>query len=179
MIDAGNESLGIADHDMEPVKQAGVGIVDLVLVRKIFQGRDVAAITTTADHTVLRKSGLGKFSDGSLFDVGCDPHFEMTWIALAVQRQRNKSLRLFRTTTPLFALYRTAKVCIVEVYHAVKLMLPVPLAHSCADSLEHTPGSLIGRPQLAGELDCRNPAFILAHQIEGQKPLHQRHMGLM
>lgn len=108
-----------------------------------------------------------------------DPHFEMAWIALAIQRQSDKSMCLFRTAFLLFALYRSAKVRIVKVYHAVKLMLLIPLAHGRADTLEHIPGSLIGRPQLAGELDCRNPAFILACQVECQKPLRQRHMALM
>lgn len=152
MISAGNESLGIADYGMEPVKQTGRGIVGLVFVRKIFQGR---------------------------FDIGGDLHFEMAWFALAIQRQCNKNLRLFRTASPLFSLCRPAKVRIVEVYHAVKLMLLIPLAHSRADTLEHIPGSLISRPQLAGELDCGNPPFILAHQVKGQKPFRQRHMGFM
>lgn len=70
MIGARNERLGIADNDVEPMEQARIGIVGLVFMRKLFQRRNIAAITVAADHTVFCKGGLGKFSDRSLFDGG-------------------------------------------------------------------------------------------------------------
>ena len=91
MIGTQNESFRIADHDMQPMKQTENGIVGLMLVRKIFRGWYVTAITVAADHAVFCEGGLSKFSAGSLFDIGRDLHFEMAWIPLAVQGQCYKA----------------------------------------------------------------------------------------
>lgn len=48
-----NERFRIANDDMQPMKQSGTRIVGLMLVGKVFQGRDVTAITVAADHTVF------------------------------------------------------------------------------------------------------------------------------
>ena len=85
MIGTQNEGFRIADHDMQPMKQTGRGIVGLMQVRKIFQGWYVAAITIAADYAVFCEGGLSKFSDGSLLDIGCDLHFEITWMAFRIQ----------------------------------------------------------------------------------------------
>ena len=165
MIGPQNERFCIANYDMQPMKQTGTGIVSLMLVRKVFQGSDVTAITVAVDHTVFCEGGLSKFSDGSLLDIGSDLHFEMAWIPLAVQRQCNENLHLFRTTTPFFAGYRPAKVSIIKINHSIKLMRLIPLAHGFADALEHIPSGLVGRAKLGRQLHSRDLSLILAHQI--------------
>lgn len=77
MIGPQNECFRIAYHDMEPMEQTGTGIVGPMLVRKIFQGWDVTAITIAADCAVFGEGGLSKFSDGSLLDIGSNLHFVM------------------------------------------------------------------------------------------------------
>ena len=79
------ECLGVSNHDMQPMKQTGIGIVSLMLMDKIFQGRDIAAVSIAADHTVFCKGGFGEFLDGTFLDVGRDPHFQILRISLAVQ----------------------------------------------------------------------------------------------
>lgn len=148
MIGTQNESFRIADHDMEPMEQTGRGIAGLMLVRKIFQGWYVTAITVAADYAIFCEGGLSKFSDGSLFDIGRDLHFEMAWIPLAVQGQCYKNFHLFRTTATLFASYRPAKVSIIKIDYSIQLMGRIPLAHGRTDALEHIPRSLVGRAQL-------------------------------
>ncbi len=65
--------------DVQPMKQAGTGIVSLMLMWKIFQCREVTAVTIVADHAAFCKGRSGKFSDGSLLDIGSDLHFEIAW----------------------------------------------------------------------------------------------------
>ena len=120
---------------MQPMKQAGTGIVGLMFMRKIFQGWDVTAITIATDHAVFCEGGLSKFSDRSLLDIGCDLHFEMAWIPLAVQRQRYENFHLFRTTATLFAGYRPAKVSIIKIDYSIKPMRLIsagPWPRECA-----------------------------------------------
>ena len=94
-------------------------------------------------------SPLGcKFFDGSLLDIGSDLHFEITWMPMAVQRQRYENLYLFRTMAMLFASYRSAKVNVVKIDCAIKLMRLIPLVHDFTDTLEHIPCGLVGRAQL-------------------------------
>ena len=54
------------------MKQTGGWNVGLMLVRKIFQGWYITAITVVAEHAVFCEGGLSEFSDGSLFDIGRD-----------------------------------------------------------------------------------------------------------
>ncbi len=84
MISAQYERLGVSNHDMQPMEQTGIGIVSLMLMGKVSQGWDVAAIPVAADHTAFCKGGFGKFSDGGLLDIGCDPHFQILWSSLTV-----------------------------------------------------------------------------------------------
>lgn len=161
------------------MEQAGIGIVGLVFMRKTFQRRDVTAIAVAADHAVFRKGGLGEFSDRSLLEVGRDLHLEMAGIPMTVQRQGHKNLRFLCSPAPFFASYRTAEVRIVKLDHAFKLVLCIPLSHSRTDALEQIPCALVGHPQLSGELEGGDPTLIHAHQIEREKPLCQRQMGLV
>ena len=69
MIGTQNECFRIANHDMQPMKQSGVGIVDSMLVRKVFQGWDVTAKTIATDHAVFGEGRLSKLSDRSLLDI--------------------------------------------------------------------------------------------------------------
>lgn len=73
MISTQIEHFRISNYDMQPMKQTGSGIVGLMLVKKVFQGRDITVITVVADHTISC-GGLSKFFDGSLLDIGSGLH---------------------------------------------------------------------------------------------------------
>ena len=81
VIGSQNERLGVADNDMQPVQQTGVGIVRFVLMGVAFQCRDVAAVAVAADRASLGKCRSGKFFDGCPLDVWSDPHLEAEWTA--------------------------------------------------------------------------------------------------
>ena len=49
MISAKDESLCIADHDMQPVKHSVVGKIVLMLVGIFLQSRKITAVTIAAD----------------------------------------------------------------------------------------------------------------------------------
>ena len=51
------------------LKRIRAAMAGLMLVRKIFQGWYVTAITVAADYAIFCEGGLSKFSDGSLFDI--------------------------------------------------------------------------------------------------------------
>ncbi len=110
VVGAQDERLGVADHDVQPMEQAGVRVVGLMLVGIALQCWNVAAIAVTANHTFFCKGRSSKFSDRSLLDVCSHPHFEIAGIAILVQRQRHENLRLFRTASPLFARYRASNI---------------------------------------------------------------------
>ena len=69
MIGTQNESFGVAEHDVQPVQQTGVGIERLVLMGVAFQRWNVTAVAITADCAASSKCESGKFSDGCLPDV--------------------------------------------------------------------------------------------------------------
>lgn len=63
MIRAQDEGLGLADYNVQPVWQAGVGIIGLVLMGVALQGRDIASVAIAVDRTALGKRGLSKLFD--------------------------------------------------------------------------------------------------------------------
>ena len=70
MIGAQDKCLGVADDDVQPVEQTGIGIVGSMLVGVAFQRRDVTAITVAVDHASISKGSVGKFLHRRLFEVG-------------------------------------------------------------------------------------------------------------
>jgi len=60
MIRTLDKRLGIADDDVQPVAQTGIGIVGLVLMDIVLQSRDITSITVTVNRTALGKRGLGE-----------------------------------------------------------------------------------------------------------------------
>ncbi len=74
---------------------------------------------------------------------------KIAWIPSAVQETTLQKLSPFPYHGPVFAGDGSAKISIVKLDHAVKLMGPIPLAHRCADALEHIPGYVVRRSQLS------------------------------
>ena len=72
MIGTQDKRFGIADHDVQPMEKAGIGIVEFVFMSIAIQGRNVAAITIAVDFTdvclilgvtrIFRKPGLPRSS---------------------------------------------------------------------------------------------------------------------
>ena len=122
MIGAQNKSLGIADDDVQPVEQTGIGIVWPVLMGIAFQCRDVTAVSIAVNHAAIGKSSVGKFFHRRLLDIGGYLHFQEARIAQLVQRQCHENLRLFRTPAPFFSYSRAAKVCIIKFNYAIELV---------------------------------------------------------
>ena len=101
MISAKDESLYIADHDMQPVKHSVVGKIVLMLVGIFLQSRKITAVTIAADCASLSNCGMGELSHRGLLDILCHTHFEILRITTIIQRQCNENLRLFRAAAPL------------------------------------------------------------------------------
>lgn len=72
-----------------------------------------------------------------------------------------QNLCLFCSSAPLFAHCWPAKVYNIKLNSPVELMQSVPLAHSCADVLEHIPRCLIGHPKLGRKLRGGDPPVYL------------------
>ena len=94
MIRTQDECLGIADHDVKPMKQAGVGIIRLVFMDKSLQCRDVTAVTVAPDRTALGKRRLGELFDRGPLDILRDLHLDVAGISPLIQPQK-LSLFLF------------------------------------------------------------------------------------
>ena len=76
MISSQDERFGVADHDVQPVQQSGIGIVRLVFVGVSLQRRDVTAVAVAADYAALGKCGSSEFFDSCPLDIWSDPHLE-------------------------------------------------------------------------------------------------------
>ena len=179
MVGAQDECLGIADHDMQPVKHTAVGDVDLMLVGVILQGWNITAVTIAADRAALRYSGMGKFLHGGLLDILCHAHFEVLRIATLIQGQGYENLRLFRAAAPLAACFWAAKVGVVKLHHTRQDMSGIPLPHSGSDAPEHGPCGFIGNSNLAGQLDSGDPSLVLGDEIERQEPFAQADVAMV
>lgn len=81
MISSQDEGLGIAGDDVQPVEQAGIGDVRLVLMGVALQRRNVAAVAVAAPRVSLGKRGLGEFLDRCPLDVQSDHHLEIERVA--------------------------------------------------------------------------------------------------
>lgn len=101
VISVQDKRLCIADGDVQSVKQSGVGVVEPVFMDKILQRPDIAAVTIAMNHAAFGESGMDKFPDGRLLDVFRRLHLEIEQrVAMLIQGQSCKNLRLFRTSTP-------------------------------------------------------------------------------
>ena len=179
MIGAQNKRLGVADHDVQPMEKAGIRIVGLVFMGVVLQRRDITAVAIGVDLTVISEGSVDKFLHRHLLDIGGYPHFQEMGIALLIQRQRYESLCLFCAPAPLFTCCWTAKVRVIKFNDPTQLMGFIPLVHGNADASEHGPGGFIGRSKHCRQLSGGNAPLVLTHKIERQKPLRQRHMGLV
>lgn len=179
MIGAQDKRFGVADHDVQPMEQAGIGVEGFVFMRVAFQSRKVTAITIAMDHAAIGEGGMGKFLHRRLLDVGRYPHFQKVGIALLIQRQRHENLLFSCAPAPLFTFCWAAKVRIIKFDDTAQLMGFIPLAHSGANAPEHGPCGFVGSPKHRRQLHCGNAPLILAHEIERQKPLRQWHMGFV
>ena len=179
MIGAQDKRFGVADHDVQPMEQAGIGVVGFVFMRVAFQSRKVTAITIAVDHAAIGEGGMGKFLHRCLLDVGRYPHFQKAGIALLIQSQRHENLLFFCASAPLFTYCWAAKVRIIKFDDTAQLMGFIPLAHSGANAPEHGPCGFVGSPKHRRQLHSGNTPLILAHEIERQKPLRQWHMGFV
>ena len=179
MIGTQDKRFGVADHDVQPMEQAGIGVIGFVFMEVALQSWKVTAITIAVDHAAIGKGGMGKFLHRRLLDVGRYPHFQKVRIALLIQRQRHENLLFFCAPAPLFTHCWATKVRIIKFDDTAQLMGFIPLAHSGANAPEHGPCGFVGSPKHCRQLHCGNTPLVLAHEIERQKPLRQWHMGLV
>ena len=179
MIGTQDKRFGVADHDVQPMEQAGIGVIGFVFMEVALQSWKVTAITIAVDHAAIGEGGMGKFLHRRLLDVGRYPHFQKAGIALLIQRQRHENLLFFCASAPLFTYCWAAKVRIIKFDDTAQLMGFIPLAHSGANAPEHGPCGFVGSPKHCRQLHCGNTPLVLAHEIERQKPLRQWHMGLV
>lgn len=77
MISSQYEGFGVAGDDVQPVEQAGIGVVRLVFMGIVLQRRDIAAVAVAANCASLGKRGLGKFFDRCPLDIRSDHHLEI------------------------------------------------------------------------------------------------------
>lgn len=109
MVSTQDERLGVADHDVCPIKQTRMGIVGFVLMSIALHSRDITPVIITVNHTALDKRSLDKFFDRGPLDILRDPHFGIEGISPFTQRHSHKNFCLFRTAPPLIANNRSAK----------------------------------------------------------------------
>lgn len=76
MIGTQNKHFSVTDDNVQPVEQAGTGIVRSVRMGVAFQRQDVTAVAIAVDHTAIEKDSVGKFLYGRLLDIGRHPHFQ-------------------------------------------------------------------------------------------------------
>ena len=65
---------------MQPVGQAGIGIVRFVLMDLAFRSRDITAVAIAVNHTTMGKGSVSKFFHRRLFDISHHPHFQKAGI---------------------------------------------------------------------------------------------------
>lgn len=68
---------GFAGDDVQPVEQAEIGGVRLVLMGAALQRGGVAAVSVAANRVSLGKRGLGEFFDECWFNIRSDHHLEI------------------------------------------------------------------------------------------------------
>ena len=61
MIGAQYKYLGVADHNVQSMENAEIGIVAIVFMGVALQDRNVAAIAITVDLTAIGEGGMGEF----------------------------------------------------------------------------------------------------------------------
>lgn len=138
-------ALAFTDHNVQPVEQAGVGIIGLVLIGIVHQGRDIASVAIAVDRTVLSKHGLCKLFDSGPFDILHDLHLGIAGISPLIQRYSRKDLRFICASALFLPNGQPAKVGIDKLNDSVGLVHLVPLTHSGTDMREHIPCCFIGR----------------------------------
>ena len=122
MIGAQNKRLGVADHDVQPMEEAGIRGVGVIFMGVVLQRRDVTAIAIAEDHAAIGEGSVGKFPHRHLLNIGRYPHFQKTGIALLIQGQRYENLRFFCALPPLFSCCWATKVRIIKVDDSAQLM---------------------------------------------------------
>ncbi len=60
MVSTQDKRLGVADHDVQPMEQTRIGIVEFVLMGIALQSRDITPVTITVNCTARGKRSLGK-----------------------------------------------------------------------------------------------------------------------
>lgn len=179
MICTENERFSVADCNVQPMEQAGIGIIWFVLMGIASQSWDIASVPIAVDDTAWGKCSLGKLFDRRPLDVLCELHLDMTRIPPLIQRHSRKDLCLFRSSTPLFPNSRSSKIGIIKFNGPTELVCFVPLTHGGTDTRKHIPCGFVGRSQHRHQRSSGNASFVLTDKVKCQKPLCQRHMGLV
>ena len=60
MVSAQDEGLGVTDHDVQPMEQTRIRIVEFVLMGIALQSWDITPVTITVTCTARGKRSLGK-----------------------------------------------------------------------------------------------------------------------
>lgn len=89
---------------------------------------------------------------------------------------QDRSLSL-RAPTTLASRPSSADERIVDLYQTTQAIDTVPVGHGVAHLAQHAVCGDPGNSDLLGQAQGRYPALIAGHQIDGQKPLHQRQIG--
>jgi hypothetical protein len=143
MVSSLNESLCIANGNVQPAQQTRIRIVHFRLMSVVLECSFVATVTTTPDNATGEDLLLCKVAHGSLADILCDFHLQKQQVFF-IQRQGDKYLSLFCAAPALLTYRWTAEKSVIELHNTIELVRIVPLPHGLPDSRKNIPCCFIG-----------------------------------
>ena len=178
MIGTQDKRFGVADHDVQPMKKAGIGIVGFMFMGVALQGRNIITIASLRISLPSPKAAWANFFTDACLILGVTRIFRKRVTPRSSKDSATKTFT-FSVPCPRFSLLFDPQSTHVKFDDPAQLMGFIPLAHGNANASEHGPCSFVGSPKHRRQLHSRNASLILTHKIERQKPLPQRHMCLM
>lgn len=157
MISAQDKRLCVADHDVQPMEEARIGIVGFVFMGVAIQGQNVVVIAIAVGLTAIGEGSMSKFFHRCLLDIECYPHFQKAGIASFLQRQCYENLHPFCAPTPLFPCCRAFEVRIVQFDNPAQLLGFIPLAHGGANTPEYGSCGFVGAPSITASCTAGMP----------------------
>lgn len=101
MIGAQDKRLGVADHDMQPMEKAGIGIVRLVFMGVALQGQNVTAIAIAVELTAIGEGAWANFFTDTCLMLGVTRIFRKRGLPQSSKNNATKTF-VFSVLRPRF-----------------------------------------------------------------------------
>lgn len=103
MIGTYDKRFGVADHDVQPMEKAEIGVIGFVFMSEAIPGRNVAAITIAVNLTAIGESGMGKFFTDACLILGVTRIFRKRGLLRSSKDSATKTFA-FSVSHPTFSL---------------------------------------------------------------------------